>query len=631
MALSEIARSVQRLDAGLVSPESAMKDILDAVKQQEPQPRVSGRQPVRVAWAESTRRILRDEFSGLLSVPVELVSGRNEHEVFQLALSTDYRLDGLTLRVEPFVSEDGESREFRTGAYLEEDTLVTVPLVARNAGPYPNVLRPLGEFGIVPNMTTRLWIDIYMPDDTPAGQYRSEMRIESQNVPVARVPIRLRVFPLRIPTAPSIPAVVGLNYQLVAGHFGLDEQSDACRKLMESAFWFLVERRLSPFQPPVSIDSPTMARYLRDERVSACRIPLPPNDPLFRSAALLAAENGWLDKLFTYFIDEPTYHQYKAIINTGKAIHSMSPSPKFLVTCFPDEPLVGAVDIWCVHIRFLPEGLPHSVMDRRKYVDAVRRRLEAGDAVWWYTAGAVRPFPTLQIEDDPTAFRIIPWLQQLYGIGGFLHWETANWSQPFDEPLIEYFGNAEGVLVYPGDLRLVPSIRLELLREGLEDMEYLMLLRRTVEEIQKKLGAERLGDIASVRVREMCRRLFPDEALQAHAVNDLFLLPHFAREAGSTERVRQEVAEEAVALADRPLTLVLTDPEEKQYTDSTDVKIYGVVEPGCRVEINGQVLDVGETGGFSARFPVSSGTNGFFIRIEKDLFSKTIVRKIEAI
>jgi len=140
-------------------------------------------------------------------------------------------------------------------------------------------------------------------------------------------------------------------------------------------------------------------------------------------------------------------------------------------------------------------------MERRMFADSVHRRITAGDEVWWYTAGAVGPFPTLHIEDDPAAFRVIPWLQQLHRIGGFLHWEAANWSGAGeDDPFVKFFGNGEGVLVYPGDLRPLSSIRLELLRAGLEDMEILLMLRRGIEDLQRKLEAERLGEVASIRV-----------------------------------------------------------------------------------------------------------------------------------
>ncbi|UCD56954.1 MAG: extracellular solute-binding protein [Candidatus Hydrogenedentota bacterium] len=626
--LSGIDRAVERLDAGLISPERALQDVLEATERGDTR-LMSSHLPVRITWAESTRRLHANEFSRFRAAPVEIISARNEHETFQLALSAEHPMDELTMSVGPFISEDGESHEFKTVAYLEKDTVISLPLVARRAGPYPNLLKQQAEFSITPGALTRIWVDTFVPDGVTAGKYSGTVRIQHQGANVAQVPVRLRVLPLRIPTAPSRPAVVGLNYELIAKHYGLKKNSQAYRMLMDSFFWFLVEHRLSPYLPPVPIDSREAARYVKDERVSGCRLPFHPNHPRFERAVLLAKQGGWLEKLFAYFIDEPTYHQYGAVIKSGERIHSMSASPKFLVTCFPDELLIGAVDIWCIHMRFLPEGLPHGFMDRQDYARAVSERLEAGDEVWWYTAGGVKPFPTLHIEDDPAAFRIIPWLPQLYRIGGFLHWQAANWSQPFDKPFVPPFGNGEGVLVYPGDSQPASSIRLELLREGLEDMEYLLLLGRNIGDLQKRLGAEWVGDAASARVREMCRRLISDEALRAHALNGSLLLPHFVREPGSIERVREEVADETISLETRPFALVLTEPEERQYTDLAYARIYGAVEPQCKVEVNDLELAVDEAGSFSVRLPLSSGTNNFLVRLEKEHHSRVIVRKIE--
>ena len=627
--MPRVARIVERLDAGLTEPERAQKQILEAAPGKECGPDVPSQEPIRVSWAESTRRLFSTAAPDLYRAPVRIVSSRNEHESFQLALSSARAQEGLTLHFAPFAAEAGKSAGIEMTARLEVDTFISKPLVGMAEGPYPNVLRPLGEFAVSPGSLTRIWVDTYVPGGTAAGEYWSLITVRRRGEDLAQVPVRLRVLPLDIPAAPSQPAVVGLNYGLVASYYGREEGSAAYRKLMDSFYWFLIKRRMSPLQPPVAIDSPELAAYMNDERVSACRLPISPANPRFRRAVAVADEGGWLNKLFAYFIDEPTYHQYKDIVGAGRMIHSMPARPKFLVTCFPEEPLIGAVDIWCIHLHFLPEGIPHGLMDRERYYEAVKGRMEAGDEVWWYTAGAVRPFPMLQIEDDPAAFRIIPWLQQMYRIGGFLHWETANWNQPFEEPFVKFFGNGEGVLLYPGDMQPDPSIRLELLREGLEDMEHLVLLRKRIEGLQETLGAERLGDAASVRVGELCRRLIDEEALRASASNGLFLMRHFVREPGRIEQAREEVVEETIDLANRPYALVLTEPEEKQYTESADARIYGVVERGCRVEINGRKAAVDKAGNFSARLPLSSGSNVFEVRLKKRRHVKVILRKIE--
>jgi hypothetical protein len=184
------------------------------------------------------------------------------------------------------------------------------------------------------------------------------------------------------------------------------------------------------------------------------------------------------------------------------------------------------------------------------------------------------------------------------------------------------------MLIYPGEMEPNPSIRLKLLREGLEDMEYLILLGRNINDIQDKLGAKHFRDIASLRVREICRGLIDDDALRAHARHNVFLLPHFIRDAGHIERVREELADEIIMMVRRPYALLLTDPEEKQYTDSSDVRIFGIVEPGSVVEINGGNVPVDKKGNFSARLPLESGSNMFSIHVKRGKFSKLMRREI---
>jgi len=627
--LAGIARIVDQLDAGLVSHDTALERIVDEARKNYVEPAASPSPSVRAAWAEGTRRLLKNETSGFRMAPIEIVAARNEHEAFQLVLCGEREMDGLRISLLPFTARDGTAHELSVTTYLETDTPISKPVVAHQPGMYPNILLPQSVFRVQPGELARIWIDLFVPSRVPPGELSSELIVDNDGTMVARLSLRLIVLPLQLPRRPSFSAAIGLDYESIAEYYGLNKESETRNKLVDSFYWFMAEHRLSPFQPPVSLGSPEASAYLADERVVACRIPFHPDDPRFTRALTRARGGGWLPKMFSYFIDEPTYHQYDAVIQLGERIHSLTESPKFLVTCFPDEPLVGSVDIWCIHVRLLPEGIPNSFLERERYAHRIRERLESGDTVWWYTAGAVKPFPTLHIEDDPNAFRILPWLQQLCGIDGLLHWESANWRQSLDDPFVPHFGNGEGVLVYPGDRRPLPSVRLELLRDGLEDAEYLTILRESIKETQRKLEAQWLGDAASLRIGELCRRLISDEALRIHAGESLLLTPHFTREPGAIERVRAEVAEEIQQLEHKPLALVLTEPQERQYTDARHARIYGAAEPHCKVEVNGHRIVADRRGKFSFELPLTRGANVICVNLELGKHRKSIFRRIE--
>lgn len=107
-------------------------------------------------------------------------------------------------------------------------------------------------------------------------------------------------------------------------------------------------------------------------------------------------------------------------------------------------------------------------------------------------------WPSYMIDADPVRARALEWLSFRYGAKGELYWETtANyisgtnpndpWSNPWNP---DFGGNGEGTLFYPGtpariggvssvpgDIADIPiaSIRLKMIREGVEDYEYMKM------------------------------------------------------------------------------------------------------------------------------------------------------------
>jgi len=121
------------------------------------------------------------------------------------------------------------------------------------------------------------------------------------------------------------------------------------------------------------------------------------------------------------------------------------------------------------------------------------RQLSHGEQVWWYFLYGDRPpLPNPTVMDRPgIESRITPWLAWMERVQGLVYYSTTDWSpNPWTQPWIND-GNGDGFMFYPprdGTIafdackkqsnRLVPSIRWELLREGMEDYEYLWLLNR---------------------------------------------------------------------------------------------------------------------------------------------------------
>jgi hypothetical protein len=155
---------------------------------------------------------------------------------------------------------------------------------------------------------------------------------------------------------------------------------------------------------------------------------------------------------------------------------SMSPTPDL----YSDGSGTGrsAVDIWVL--------LPLMYNNNKGEVAKV---LKKGDAVWSYNTLVQDAYsPKWEIDFDPINFRIQPgFISQSLNLSGLLYWRVDKWpSDPWNNvnnagtySSANYPG--EGMLVYPGQQVGVPgvvaSMRLKWLRDGVEDYDYVQILK----------------------------------------------------------------------------------------------------------------------------------------------------------
>jgi hypothetical protein len=146
----------------------------------------------------------------------------------------------------------------------------------------------------------------------------------------------------------------------------------------------------------------------------------------------------------------------------------------------------------------------------------------------WLTAEE-DSFPSFAIRRHPIEARLMPWVCWGHQSAGFVHhglcqwpsgWATLARAQPLVWPVEDRRTRARGrreaekatppsigagFLFYPGKDAPIPSIRSELLRDGMEDYEYLLALDQLLSSTKVTLQALRLPDVAQVAAR----RLYP--------------------------------------------------------------------------------------------------------------------------
>ena len=113
-------------------------------------------------------------------------------------------------------------------------------------------------------------------------------------------------------------------------------------------------------------------------------------------------------------------------------------------------------------------------------------------------------WPSYAVDAPAMSHRIMEWLTFRYRIGGELYYDTveayAAGKDPWRDQLL-FGGNGDGTLFYPGRARTlggtrdfpVESVRLALIREGLEDYEYLRLYAKVAGEKEAQALAETIA------------------------------------------------------------------------------------------------------------------------------------------
>ena len=255
------------------------------------------------------------------------------------------------------------------------------------------------------------------------------------------------------------------------------------------------------------------SRYLGD--IAGFKMGSPQHEEAFalyaRAIQSHLAARGWLDKAYVYWFDEPEQKDFDFVRQGMDLIHRAAPDLTRMLTTHPNPLLYGAVDLWC---------LPTYTLDP----DVVRARQALGEEVWWYLCtGPKAPYFTLFLDHYGTEIRLWLWETWKYGLDGILVWSASYWTSgtaypspalqnPWQDPmswvsgygteagLRQPWGNGDGRFLYPptrdpADIRTkylegpVPSIRWELLRDGIEDYEYFHLLRQQVDRL-KQSGAD---------------------------------------------------------------------------------------------------------------------------------------------
>ena len=510
-----------------------------------------------------------EPFPGTITDEIALSAARNERESFQLVILPFWQdLRGIQI----------EASDLTGGHRIDKSNVTWHPVgyVRVTPGPYkvwkdrkywPDPLLNDRAFDVATDAIQPVWVTVYVPPDTPPGDYVGSLTVRPSGAHTLPAKIRLRVRSFTLPARNHLRNEYNFSPTALARQFRLRKQAMWDRSFVECYKRYLTylldhgggspalgtgfgsSRESRPFQWPVrqnrdgSYDLSRLDELLgfaveRGQNnfwvTMACKVLIEK-----RSAAYLDAwkkfltsyaehlrDRGWLRYGYFYNYDEPQCggappEGFETVKAYSKMVRELVPDLQIMCTSGAPNPekkgprnLYGAADVWL-----------HS------YSTLSEERRRNGEQVIWYGFGARPPALTFKIEFPAVTHRLRYWLCWKYQVKGY-GWDWINkWRllKPYDKTHDEF---AAGVhedepsasresiakpsstwpripweirdndmcMFYPGQTAEdgpVGSIRMELIRDGIEDHEYFALLREKLEGLKKTQPDHRVVEPAA--------------------------------------------------------------------------------------------------------------------------------------
>ena len=449
--------------------------------------------------------------------------------------------NNVTVYLEEFVNLKRPS-SIEGGDGLWPDPLI--PRVDR----YANEARNAFPFTVRRDRNQPLWVDVYVPAAAHPGQYTGSALVSLGGRVQFSVPIKLTVWRFVLPSTSTLKSSFGLNgvnaLKQHRGRYTNDEDLHSITGLYtKAALLHRISTNGGSMEPPrFSYNAGRMQLDWREYDAEVGPFldgaAIPKGEPLYGARATSAEirtpsafeteeqeklywtewtkhfqRNGWGDRLFLYLWDEPASRDFPEVLKRGRMSAEVEPSLRSLVTVPFTQKLAEVVQIWVplVNCLELKPGFP-DFCDATPPLGSYARQTQPHTSLWFYQSCASHGcnivggryftgWPTYIIDASGAANRVMQWVAWKYRMEGELYYSMNEAYRQDNDPWVNirlFGGNGDGTLFYPGrpdriggrsDIP-IESIRLKLIREGMEDYEYLALLAK----LDGRLSADQYAD-----------------------------------------------------------------------------------------------------------------------------------------
>lgn len=445
-------------------------------------------------WVVDGMQQVKPDAPAATDTSIELFAAKGEYEPFQIiikaprggltnvnVLSQDLSGPGgqsitknnITLYREHYVhltqgSSDwgGSNRPLGPGWYPEP----LIPFVDPQTGEdLAGAQLDAVPFNLAENMNQPIWVDVFIPRDIQAGQYTGVFSVTSDqgNVDIQLI---LNVWNFELPLKPSFTAITQL------WNAGRKETYAELLKHKYNPYFVrsCMEGELIDEHGLMALDT---GFWSGSDYGNCSPMPSPPSLNDVRHE-VERHQNDLM--LYAHYADEiqACPDIFDDAVKWSRRLRKGGVKPLLPASVIPglmgDSHENSAADIWVV--------LPF-VYDM--YEININEVMQRGEEVWSYNTLVQDSYsPKWTIDFAPVNFRIHPgFISQSLGLTGLLNWVSDYWTEdPWNDQTLQ--GDdfpGDGVFVYPGNQvgisSVVAGMRLKWIREGIEDWEYIQILR----------------------------------------------------------------------------------------------------------------------------------------------------------
>ncbi len=335
-------------------------------------------------------------------------------------------------------------------------------------------------------------VEFTTTSETPAGDYEYEIAfVDRRGKVLLSHKINLHVWDFAMPEELTFESAVGVGYG-------------------KPYYDMLLDHNLSGYSLPYDILSDEANEYMSNPRVTSFVVPDDKTDEeLLAIYKKLKTNPDWLKKAVFYPLDEPsTVEHLDELKEKCERLRTLCPdiritSPYYMNVQYSGEQdqidfMDDLIDCHCPKLALWEH---EGITSNPPFAERMDAIMEKGETVWTYVCNyPLAPYLNVKVDDEGIESRVLFWQMYQRDIDGFLYWSSNYWGLLKDENPwedIDTFGNGiygDGILFYPGEkahrVGPVASIRLKIIRDGIDDIELLYLA-------EDVLGKDAVKDLAA--------------------------------------------------------------------------------------------------------------------------------------